>query len=109
MAKSKADAPKAMTKSEILAGISESTGLAKKDVGAVLEAMNAQIAKAVSKKGAGSYAIPGLCKIVVVNKPAQPAKKGVKNPFTGELMDVPAKPAKRVVKVRPLKQLKDMI
>ena len=43
-------------------------------------------------------------------KPAQPAKKGVPNPFKpGELMDVPAKPAKNVVKVRPLKNLKEMV
>jgi nucleoid DNA-binding protein len=110
MAKSKVEAPKAMTKSEILAGIAETTGLAKKDVSAVLDAMNAQIAKACSKKGPGAYAIPGLCKIVVVNKPAQPAKKNVPNPFKpGELMDVAAKPAKRVIKVRPLKALKDMV
>lgn len=110
MAKTKAEAPKALTKSEILAGIADSTGLSKKDVGSVLDAMSAQIAKAVSKKGAGAYAIPGLCKIVVVSKPAQPAKKNVPNPFKkGEFMDVPAKPAKRVVKIRPLKALKDMI
>jgi hypothetical protein len=51
-----------------------------------------------------------LCKIVVISKPAQPAKKNVPNPFKkGEFMDVPAKPAKRVIKVRPLKALKDMI
>ena len=51
----------------------------------------------------------GLCKIVVQNKPAQPAKFGVPNPFRpGETMDVAAKPARRVVKVRPLKGLKDM-
>ena len=43
-------------------------------------------------------------------KPAQPAKKGVPNPFKpGELMDVAAKPAKNVVKVRALKNLKDMV
>ncbi len=109
MVKTKAEAAKAMTKSEILAGIAESTGLSKKDVGAVFDAMSEQISKAVSKRGAGSYAIPGLCKIVVVDKKAVPAKKGVKNPFTGEIRDVPAKPAKRVIKVRALKALKDMI
>ena len=46
---------------------------------------------------------------LVIKKPAQPAKKGVPNPFRpGELMDVAAKPAKNVVKVRPLKNLKAM-
>jgi len=109
MAKSKTEAPKALTKTEIMSGIAEATGLTKKDVVAVFEAMSEQIAKSVSRRGPGAFTIPGLCKIVVVAKPAQPAKKNVPNPFKpGELMDVPAKPAKRVIKVRPLKALKDM-
>ena len=69
-----------------------------------------EISKSLSKKGAGAFTLPGLCKIVVQHKPAQPAKKGVPNPFKpGELMDVAAKPAKNVVKVRALKKLKDMV
>ena len=51
MAKSKAEAPKPMTKSEILSGIAESTGLTKKDVGTVFDAMSEQITKAVAKRG----------------------------------------------------------
>lgn len=109
MAKKKAPAAKAPTKTEIMNNIAEETGLAKKDVVAVFESLNSEIAAAVSKKGPGMFTIPGLCKIVVQDKPATPARKGVPNPFKpGELMDVPAKPAKRVVKVRPLKALKDM-
>jgi hypothetical protein len=50
-----------------------------------------------------------LVKIRVVHKPATPARKGVPNPFKpGELMDVPAKPARRQVKVQALKALKDV-
>lgn len=109
MAKKKAPTPKAPTKTEIMNSISESTGLAKKDVMTVFDALSEEIGKAVSRKGPGVFAIPGLCKIVITDKPATPAKKGVPNPFKpGETMDVPAKPAKRVVKVRPLKALKDM-
>ena len=92
------------------ASISEATGVSKKDVGAVLDALSSEIGKALSKKGSGAFQIPGLCKIIRVNKPAQPAKKGVPNPFKpGELMDVAAKPAKNVVKVRALKNLKSMV
>lgn len=106
----KAASAKAPSKSEVYASISESTGLSKKDVGAVLDALVAEIGKSIGKKGTGAFQIPGLCKIVRVNKPAQAAKKGVPNPFKpGELMDVPAKPAKNVVKVRPLKNLKAMV
>lgn len=98
------------TKTEIYAAISEATGVAKKDVSAVFDALTDEVAKSLSKKGAQQFAIPGLCKIVVQHKPAQPARKGVPNPFKpGELMDVAAKPAKNVVKVRALKKLKDMV
>ena len=106
----KAASAKAPSKSEVYASISETTGISKKDVGAVLDALSAEIGKALSKKGSGAFQIPGLCKIIRVNKPAQPAKKGVPNPFKpGELMDVAAKPAKNVVKVRALKNLKSMV
>jgi nucleoid DNA-binding protein len=106
----KAPSPKPAGKSEVFANIATTTGLAKKDVAAVFDAMTAEIGKALGKKGNGVFQIPGLCKILLVRKPAQPAKKGVPNPFKpGELMDVAAKPAKNVVKVRPLKGLKGMV
>ena len=63
-----------------------------------------------ARRARSAFTLPGLCKIVVQHKPAQAAKKGVPNPFKpGELMDVAAKPAKNVVKVRALKKLKDMV
>ena len=98
------------TKTEIYASIADTTGLAKRDVGAVFDALVDEIGKALAKKGPQSFTLPGLCKIRVQHKPAQPAKKNVPNPFKpGELMDVAAKPAKNVVKVRALKRLKDMV
>ena len=98
------------TKTQIMANIAEATGLNKKDVGAVFEALEAEIKKNLGSRGAGAFTVPGLLKIVKQRKPAQPAKKGVPNPFKpGELMDVPAKPAKNVVKVRPLKNHKEMV
>lgn len=106
----KAASAKAPGKSEVFANIATTTGLSKKDVGAVFDAMVVEIGKALSKKGPGAFQIPGLCKIIRVHKPAQPAKKGVPNPFKpGELMDVPAKPARRQVKAYPLKALKDAV
>ena len=108
MAKSGASA-KAPTKSEIYANIADATGLTKKQVAAVFEALGKEVAKAVGKKGPGVFAVPGLCKVVVKTIAAKPAQKGVKNPFTGEIRDVPAKPARKTVRVRPLKALKDMV
>ena len=99
---------KPATKSEILANVAGATELSRKQVAAVLEALGGEIKKAVGKKGPGVFAVPGLMKIVVVNKPAVPAHKGV-NPFTKQEQMFKAKPARRVVKVRALKALKDMV
>ena len=99
---------KPMTKSEILSGIAESTGLSKNDVNSVFEAMAAQIKKSLGRSGSGAYTVPGLMKLVVQRKPATKARKGI-NPFTGEDTLFKAKPARNVVKIRPLKNLKDMV
>jgi nucleoid DNA-binding protein len=99
---------KPMTKSEIVSGIADKTGLAKKDVNAVFEVMGTQIKKSLGKSGAGTYTVPGLMKLVVVRKPATKARKGI-NPFTGEETMFKAKPARNIVKIRPLKNLKDMV
>ena len=96
------------TKSQILASIAEATELSRKQVAAVLEALSGQIKAAVGKKGPGIFAVPGLMKIMVIQKPATKAHKGI-NPFTKEEQMFKAKPARRVVKVRPLKALKDMV
>jgi len=107
MANEKA-AAKPMSKSEIVSGIAETTGLAKKQVNAVFEAMAGQIQKSLSSRGPGVYTVPGLMKVYVVRKPATKARKGI-NPFTGEETMFKAKPARNVVKVRPMKSLKDMV
>ncbi|MDI6449929.1 HU family DNA-binding protein [Anaerobaca lacustris] len=99
---------KPMSKSEVVVGIAETTGLTKKQVNSVFEAMAGQIKKSLSSRGPGAYTIPGLMKLVVVRKPATKARKGV-NPFTGEETTFKAKPARNVVKIRPLKNLKDMV
>lgn len=88
--------------------IAEQTDLSKKDVNAVFDALANDISKALGKRGPGMFSIPGLCKILVQRKPATKARKGI-NPFTGEETTFKAKPARNVVKIRPLKNLKDMV
>ena len=102
-----ATSPKTLSKSEILSAIAENTGLARKQVNSVFAALSQQIESAVGKKGPGVFALPGLVKIKVVHKPATKARKGI-NPFTKEETMFKAKPARNVIKVRPLKALKDM-
>ena len=98
---------KPATKSEILTKIAESTGLARKQVASVFDSLSAEIAAAVGKKGPGVFAVPGLLKIIVIQKPATKAHKGI-NPFTKQEQLFKAKPARKVIKVRALKALKDM-
>jgi nucleoid DNA-binding protein len=100
---------KPMTKTEIMRSISETTNLPKKDVVAVMEALADEINKALKSSGAGVFSIPGLVKIERKKVPARPAQKGVRNPFTGELQDRPAKPESVKVRVRALKNLKAMV
>ena len=100
-------AAKAATKSEILSNIAKATQLSRKQVASVFDALYRQVKTAVGRKGPGVFALPGLLKIVVVNKPATPKRTGI-NPFTKQEQVFAAKPARRVVKVRPLKALKDM-
>lgn len=99
---------KPATKSEILAGVAETTGLSRKQVASVLDSIAAHIKSALGKKGPGIFAIPGLLKITVVQKAAVPARKGI-NPFTKQEQMFKAKPARRLVKVKALKSLKDMV
>jgi nucleoid DNA-binding protein len=96
---------KAPSKSEMLNNISATSGVSKKEVAAVLEALSGEIKK--NLKGPGVVQIPGLVKITKVKKPAQPARKNVM--VLGQLRDIPAKPATTKIRVRPLKALKEMV
>lgn len=109
MAKKPTAVKEAMTKTQIVASLAESTGLEKKQVSAVLAELEELVDRHVRKNAVGTFTLPGLLKILTVKKPARKAQKGVPNPFRpGETMDVAARPASVQVKVRPLKKLKDM-
>ena len=101
-------AKKPPTKSEVLAAIAEKTDLTKKQVGAVFDELGDLIGKNLKKSGPGAFTVPGLMKVTAVRKPATKARKGI-NPFTGEEQMFKAKPARTVVKIRPLKGLKDKV
>ena len=97
-----------MTKSAMMSELAENSGLTRKQVSVVLDEMAILIERHIKKRGAGQFTLPGLMKIEVKRKPATKARKGI-NPFTGEQTIFKAKPARNVVKVRPLKKLKDMV
>src|ERR1700722_12650057 len=99
------DKPKAATKTEVYTALATSTGLTKKQIGTVLDALTAFIQSQIGKKGPGLFQLPGLLKIKRHLKPKQAARMG-RNPKTGEEMQIAAKPARTVVKVLALKNLK---
>ncbi|MFO1002202.1 MAG: HU family DNA-binding protein [Planctomycetaceae bacterium] len=101
----KSDKP--LSKTDILNALADATGQSRKEVGAVLEALEALISSNVSK-GPGVFNLPGLLKIYVHTRPATKERTG-RNPATGEEIKIAAKPAKKVVKVRALKKLKELI
>ena len=96
----------ALSKSGLVAHLAEASGVLARDVRQVLGALEGAVAASLSKKGAGSFTLPGLLKITAVSVPAKPKRKGI-NPFTQEEQWFAAKPASTKVKVRPLKKLKD--
>ena len=114
--KAKAKAPvrmitalkKPMTKSAILAELADKADLSKKQISSVLDELGIVIERHVKKGSTGQFTLPGLLKVEVKKKPATKARKGI-SPFTGEEMMFKAKPARKVVKVKPLKKLKDMV
>lgn len=102
-----AAAKEAMTKTQILNTIAENTELSRKQVQSVLDELGDLVESHVKPRAVGHFTIPGLMKIMVTRKPATKARKGI-NPFTKEETVFKAKPARNVIKVRPLKKLKDM-
>jgi len=108
MAKKKAAAKKPPTKTEVLKHLSDKTGVPRKDIRAVFDELTVLIGKNLKKSGPGTFTIPGLAKVVAKRMPAKPARKGI-NPFTKEPTTFKAKPARTVVKIRPLKALKDQV
>ena len=100
--------PKAATKTEVYTALATSSGLTKKQIGTVLDGLTAYIQSQIGKKGPGLFQLPGLLKIKRHMKPAQAERMG-RNPKTGEEMVIKAKPARTVVKVLALKNLKEMV
>ncbi|MEZ6244333.1 MAG: HU family DNA-binding protein [Phycisphaerales bacterium] len=99
---------KPRSKSEIYGVIADNVGISKKEVAAVFDTMGRMIQADLSKGAVGTFNVPGMMKVLVQRKPATKARKGI-NPFTGEETIFKAKPARNVVKVRPLKGLKDLV
>ena len=97
---------KQMTKSQLIEQIATTNELAKRDVKGVMETLATVGYKELKKNGV--FVVPGFAKFVVIKKPATKARKGT-NPFTGEPTTFKAKPARKIVRARPVKAAKDVV
>lgn len=101
--------PQKQSKSQILAEIAEMTNVSKNDVKGVIAAIRNMIERHVKPKGSGEMVIPDLgIKVRRISKKATKARMG-RNPFTGEEIQIPAKAARKSVKVSAMKTLKALI
>jgi nucleoid DNA-binding protein len=103
----KAAAKKAMTKSQFVAHLAEKSGITKKQVDTVLDEIIEVIKSQVGSKGPGKFVLPGLCRVTVTKKPAVKGGEKKINRLTGAEYVTKDKPASTVVKLRPVKALKD--
>ena len=98
---------KLMSKSELIQKIAEQhPGVARKDVKGVIESLAAIGYKELKKTGA--FFVPGFAKFVVIKKPATKERKGI-NPFTKEPTVFKARPARKIIRARPVKAAKDAV
>ena len=99
---------KPRSQGEVFRTIAQHVGIHRRDVAAVFHVMGSLIKADLSRSGSGVFKVPGLMRITVKRKPATKERQGI-NPFTKEPMTFKAKPARNVVRVRPLQALKAMV
>ncbi len=96
------------TKAKLISAISEDTGLTRKEVARVFDSLGDYMHRHLKKRACGTFTLPGLARFSVRVKKAAKAYSRP-NPFKpDELIEVPAKTARRIVRVRVLRGLKDM-
>ena len=98
---------KTRTKSEVFHALAEEACITRKQVAAVFDGLTGIMKKDL--RGPGIFVVPGLMKVTVARKPAVKAHQRPDPFHPGEMMMVKAKPARKVVKVVALKNLKAMV
>lgn len=96
----------ALNKTALVAHLAAASAVEPKAVKAVLASLEATMLASVHKKGLGSFTLPGLLKVNVVQVPAKKKRTGI-DPFTKVERVFAAKPASVKIKTRALKKLKD--
>lgn len=100
---------KPLTKSALVGALADKSGISKKQATEVLTTLVDIVVGQVGSKGPGKLVLPGLCRVTVTHKPAQPGGEKKINRLTGQEYITKPKPAQNVVKMRPVKALKDAL
>ena len=96
----------AFNRTSLIAHLAQTAAVEPKAVKAVIASLEATMLASVHKKGLGTFTLPGLLKVNVINVPAKKKRTGI-DPFTKVERVFAAKPATVKIKTRALKKLKD--
>jgi hypothetical protein len=107
-----ASAGKVRSKGELFGLLAEHNGLSRKQIAAIFDTLGSVMKVDLAKPSPDKpkiFVVPGMMKVQAIYKPATKAATKP-NPFKpGEMMEVKPKPARTVIKIRPLKGLKAMV
>jgi nucleoid DNA-binding protein len=95
-----------LTKAQVVAALAEASGLDKKSVNGVLDALSVLARKELSAQGPGELTVPGPREAQGEGHRGDAGSQGV-NPFTKQPMTIKGKPASRKIRATPVKALKD--
>ena len=102
------NAPKRMTKAQLVAELAETAQVDKRAANAVLTCLADIVGRELGPNGSGEFVLPGLLKLKTVERPATKDRQGI-NPFTKQPMEIKGKPASKKVRPTVIKALKDAI
>lgn len=97
------------TKTKVYRTVAETSGLTAKEVKMCLECLGAMMGEELGPHGPGKFTIPDLISIHVHEVPPVAAhlRPDPRNP--GKVLEIPDRPAKKKIKAKILKGLRDMI
>ncbi|MDY3556495.1 HU family DNA-binding protein [Gemmata sp. JC717] len=102
----KAVSKKALTKSQLVAHLSEKTELSKKQVEGVLDAIVDAVTAQLGPNGPGKFVFPGLARMSLSQVAARAGGQKKINPLNGKEYITEARPAYNKVNIRPIKAIK---
>lgn len=99
---------KPLNKVQTIAQLAKDTGLSRKSVAGVLDALENLMARHLKTPGVGTFTLNSLLKVRVVKRKAIKARI-TRNPKTGEELSIQARPPRKAIRVVALKKLKGML